>query len=111
MTRLTLDFWEHVLRSAKTAVRQSGLVTESWNPQVNYMGFRSRIIVWDFETGDAVAKYDAHKVRVESIAFSSCETYALSLGGLDDGAVMVYDIGRQQVGGSSVNTTRRGIRR
>lgn len=61
------------------------------------MGFRSPVIVWDFVTGDAVAKYDAHKVRVESVAFSFCETYLMSLGGLDDGTVLVYDIVRGQV--------------
>jgi len=71
------------------------------------MGFRSPVIVWDFVTGNAVAKYDAHKVRVESVAFSFCETYLLSLGGLDDGTVLVYDIVLGQVlcSSSSVKPT------
>lgn len=71
------------------------------------MGFLSPIIVWHFDTGNVVAKYDSHKVRVEAMAFTECENYLLSLGGLDDGAVMVYDIVRQEVVcvGSSVKST------
>lgn len=61
------------------------------------MGFRSAIIAWDFDTGHAVTKYDAHKVRVESMAFSCCENYLLSVGGVDDGVVLVYDIVQQRV--------------
>lgn len=75
--------------------------------QVNYMGFRSPIIVWHFETGQLVAKYESHKVRVESVAFSCCENFLISLGGVDDGSVIVYDIGKREVlcGSSSVKST------
>ncbi|XP_060861049.1 cilia- and flagella-associated protein 52-like [Metopolophium dirhodum] len=75
--------------------------------QVNYMGFRSPIIVWQFDTGQLVAKYESHKVRVESVAFSSCENFLISLGGVDDGSVIVYDIGKREVlcGSSSVKST------
>lgn len=74
------------------------------------MGFRSVIIVWDFDTGHVVAKYDSHKVRVESMAFSCCENYLLSVGGVDDGAVLVYDIVQQQVlCASSLTTPNAGV--
>lgn len=75
--------------------------------QVNYMGFKSPIIIWDFKTGQIITKYEGHKVRVESIAFSCCENYLLSLGGLDDGSVIVYDIDKLEVlcGSSSVKST------
>ncbi|XP_015380086.1 PREDICTED: cilia- and flagella-associated protein 52-like [Diuraphis noxia] len=75
--------------------------------QVNYMGFRSPIIVWQFDTGQLVAKYESHKVRVESVAFSCCENFLISLGGVDDGSVIVYDIGKREVlcGSSSVKST------
>ncbi|XP_025199645.1 cilia- and flagella-associated protein 52-like [Melanaphis sacchari] len=75
--------------------------------QVNYMGFRSPIIVWCFHTGQVVAKYESHKVRVESVAFSCCENFLISLGGVDDGSVIVYDIDKREVlcGSSSVKST------
>lgn len=69
------------------------------------MGFRSAIIIWDFDTSHVVAKYDSHKVRVESMAFSCCENYLLSVGGVDDGAVLVYDIVQQQMLCASSSTT------
>lgn len=75
--------------------------------QVNYMGFRSPIIVWLFRNGKTIAKYDSHKVRVESVVFSCCERYLISLGGLDDGVVLVYDIEKKEVlcGSSTVKST------
>lgn len=75
--------------------------------QVNYMGFRAPIIIWDFKTSKIITKYEAHKVRVESVAFSCCEQFLISLGGLDDGSVLVYDIDKKEVlcGASSVKST------
>ncbi|CAH1731876.1 cilia- and flagella-associated protein 52-like [Aphis gossypii] len=75
--------------------------------QVNYMGFRSPIIIWDFQTGEPVTKYDSHMVRVESVSFSCCEQYLMSLGGIDDGTIVVYEIDKRQVlcGSSSVKST------
>lgn len=75
--------------------------------QVNYMGFRSPIIIWDFKTGQIITKYESHKVRVESVTFSCCEQFLISLGGLDDGSVIVYDIEKKEVlcGSSSVKST------
>lgn len=75
--------------------------------QVNYMGFKSPIILWNFKTGEIITKYEAHKVRVESIAFSCCENFLMSLGGLDDGSIIVYDIEKLEVlcGSSSVKSS------
>lgn len=75
--------------------------------QVNFQGFRSPIIVWLFDTGQVVTKYNSHKVRVESVAFSCCEQYCISLGGLDDGSIIVYDIDKNEVlcASSSVKST------
>lgn len=75
--------------------------------QVNFMGFRCPIIVWNFETSQIVTKYDAHKNQIESVAFSQCESYMISLGGLDEGSVMVYDIERNELlaSASSVKST------
>ncbi|XP_026820335.1 cilia- and flagella-associated protein 52-like [Rhopalosiphum maidis] len=75
--------------------------------QVNYMGFRSPIIIWNFQTGEAVTNYESHMVRVESVAFSCCEQYLISLGGIDDGTIIVYEIDKKEVlcGSSSVKST------
>jgi len=75
--------------------------------QVNYMGFRSPIIVWEFGTGRVIAKYESHMMRVQSAAFSCCERFLMSLGGLDDGTVIVYDIEKKEVlcGSSTVKCT------
>lgn len=75
--------------------------------QVNYMGFRSPIIIWGFQTGEVVTNYESHMVRVESVAFSCCEQYLISLGGLDDGTIIVYEIEKKEVlcSSSSVKST------
>lgn len=75
--------------------------------QVNYRGFRSPIIIWDFNTGGVVAKYDSHMVCVESVAFSCCEQYLMSLGGIDDGTIIVYEIDKREVlcGASTAKST------
>ncbi|KAF6201741.1 hypothetical protein GE061_004136 [Apolygus lucorum] len=60
--------------------------------QVNHMGFKAPVFVWDFETGEVKMTHESHKVRVENVAFSSCERYIISLGGKDDANVCVFDI-------------------
>lgn len=37
-------------------------------------------------------EHDSHKVRVESVTFSSCENYIISLGGRDDANVIAFNI-------------------
>lgn len=75
--------------------------------QVNNMGFRSPIIIWNFQTGEVVTNYESHMVRVESVAFSCCEQYLMSLGGIDDGTIIVYEIEKKEVlcGSLSVKST------
>lgn len=104
-TKAQRFFEGHTNVISAVAVSKSGKYVGAG--QVNYMGFRSPIIVWLFRNGKTMAKYDSHKVRVESVAFSCCETYLISLGGLDDGAVLVYDIEKKEVlcGSSTVKST------
>jgi len=59
--------------------------------QINHMGFKAPVIVWSFETKKPVFQHDSHKVRVESVLFSSCETFIISLGGRDDANVCVFN--------------------
>lgn len=54
--------------------------------------FQAFVCVWDFATGGLLVKHDSHKVRVESVVFSSCESLLYSLGGQDDGQIVVFHI-------------------
>lgn len=56
------------------------------------MGFKAAIIVWDYETQSVYCKLELHKVKVEALAFSPNEKYLVSLGGQDDGSVVVWDL-------------------
>lgn len=104
-TKVQRFFVGHTNFISAVTVSKSGKYVGSG--QVNYMGFRSPIIVWEFHSGHVVTKYESHKVRVESVAFSCCENYLISLGGLDDGSVIVYDMDKKEVlcGSSSVKST------
>nr|XP_012144805.1 PREDICTED: cilia- and flagella-associated protein 52 isoform X1 [Megachile rotundata] len=60
--------------------------------QVNHYGFKAMVIIWDFATRKIKSKYEMHKVRVEDVCFTSDEQYLISLGGMDDGCVVVWDV-------------------
>lgn len=104
-TKAQRFFEGHTNAISAVTVSKSGKYVGSG--QVNYVGFRSPIIIWDFGTARILAKYESHKVRVDSVAFSCCESFLISLGGRDDGSVIVYDIEKKEVlcGSSSVKST------
>lgn len=58
----------------------------------SYFLFKAFVILWDFEKRIALMKHDIHKVRVEALDFSFDSTYLFSLGGRDDGNVVVTHI-------------------
>ncbi|XP_047106293.1 cilia- and flagella-associated protein 52-like [Schistocerca piceifrons] len=60
--------------------------------QVNHMGHKATVMLWEFDTLKLVTKHEIHKVRVESVIFSCDSHYLVSLGGRDDGNVVVWDI-------------------
>nr|CAD7446903.1 unnamed protein product [Timema bartmani] len=73
--------------------------------QINHMGFKSSVIVWDFEKRELHAKYEIHKVRVECVAFSCDSVYLVSLGGRDDSNIIVWDVeARDAMCGNLSNT-------
>ncbi|XP_028157858.1 cilia- and flagella-associated protein 52 [Ostrinia furnacalis] len=59
--------------------------------QINHIGFKAAAKVWDFKKKSLLGSHELHKVRVEAIAFSSDERYMISLGGRDDGCVVLWD--------------------
>ncbi|XP_044733714.1 cilia- and flagella-associated protein 52 [Chrysoperla carnea] len=60
--------------------------------QINHIGFRASVIIWDYETRTQYCKHEIHKVRVEVVSFSTTARFLISLGGRDCGSVVVYDI-------------------
>ncbi|XP_021193861.2 cilia- and flagella-associated protein 52 [Helicoverpa armigera] len=59
--------------------------------QINHIGFKASAKVWDFKKKTLLGSHELHKVRVEALTFSSDERYMISLGGRDDGCVVLWD--------------------
>jgi WD40 repeat protein len=64
--------------------------------QNTYMGFKADIIIWDFETKKLYARLVLHKVKVLDLAFSANDQYLFSLGGQDDGSVVVWNVATKE---------------
>jgi len=64
--------------------------------QETHMGFKADIIVWDYNKKEFYANFPLHKVRVEALSFSCNEKYLVSLGGQDDGSVVVWSIEKKE---------------
>lgn len=64
--------------------------------QSTHMGYKADIIVWDYETKKIYSRFVLHKVKVEALAFSPNELYLLSLGGQDDGSVVVWNLAKKE---------------
>ncbi|OWF46478.1 WD repeat-containing protein 16 [Mizuhopecten yessoensis] len=60
--------------------------------QVIHMGFTADIIIWDYEQKAIYARLQLHKVKIEALVFSPKDSYLLSLGGQDDGSLVVWDV-------------------
>ncbi|NXV44720.1 CFA52 protein, partial [Uria aalge] len=64
--------------------------------QVTFMGFKADIILWDFQKEELLARLSLHKGNVEDLAFSPNSRYLVSLGGQDDGSVVVWDVAKRE---------------
>ncbi|XP_023119492.2 cilia- and flagella-associated protein 52 [Amphiprion ocellaris] len=64
--------------------------------QVNFMGFKAAIIIWDYAQRKIYAELLLHKAKVEALAFSPNDKYLVSLGGQDDGSIVVWNIETKQ---------------
>ncbi|KAI4470193.1 wd-40 repeat protein [Holotrichia oblita] len=60
--------------------------------QINHIGFKAKVILWDFYGRTILSEHELHKVRVEAVAFSLNDRYLISLGGRDCGSVVVWDV-------------------
>jgi len=78
--------------------------------QETFMGFKASIILWDYATKSVVTKWDLHKVKVQALAFSVNGKYVISLGGQDDGSVVVWDLAtKEPICGSPAQVESAGI--
>ncbi|XP_052071620.1 cilia- and flagella-associated protein 52-like [Mytilus californianus] len=64
--------------------------------QVTHMGFKANVIIWDFHRKQQIATLSLHKVKVQDLAFSPNEKYLVTLGGQDDGSVVVWDLASKE---------------
>ncbi|PRP80433.1 hypothetical protein PROFUN_11888 [Planoprotostelium fungivorum] len=53
---------------------------------------KSDVIVWDYESGQLIHRLSVHKSSVGAVAFSPNDNYLISLGGLDDGTLALWDL-------------------
>ncbi|XP_021270320.1 cilia- and flagella-associated protein 52 [Numida meleagris] len=64
--------------------------------QVTFMGFKADIILWDFPKKELLARLSLHKGKIEGLAFSPNDLYLVSLGGRDDGSVVVWNVSKRE---------------
>jgi len=60
--------------------------------QINHMGFRGYVIIWDYDQRKEISRHDLHKVSVQAICFTAEDRCVVSIGGVDDGSVIVFDM-------------------
>uniref|UniRef100_A0A4W5R399 Cilia- and flagella-associated protein 52 n=1 Tax=Hucho hucho TaxID=62062 RepID=A0A4W5R399_9TELE len=60
--------------------------------QVTFMGFKADLIIWDYEKRAIHARLQLHKAKVEGLAFSPNDKYLVSLGGQDDGNIVMWNL-------------------
>ncbi|KFP31581.1 WD repeat-containing protein 16, partial [Colius striatus] len=54
------------------------------------------IILWDFQSKELLARLALHRGKIEGLAFSPTNLYLASLGGQDDGRLVVWDVGMRE---------------
>ncbi|KAF3421546.1 hypothetical protein E2986_01513 [Frieseomelitta varia] len=61
--------------------------------QINHHGFKVLMnVITDITPLCILYTYEMHKVRVEDVCFTESEQYLISLGGRDDGRIIIWDI-------------------
>ncbi|NXN25863.1 CFA52 protein, partial [Nycticryphes semicollaris] len=64
--------------------------------QVTLMNRQADVILWDFHKAELLSRFSRHRGNIEDLAFSPSNRYLVSLGGQDDGSVMVWDIAKRE---------------
>ncbi|KEG14552.1 flagellar associated protein [Trypanosoma grayi] len=79
--------------------------------QMTHPGFQADVCIIDFEKRRLVHRMLLHKVKVQALAFSKDEQYLVSIGGVDDNAVVVWDVstGRPLCGAPAHHTESKAV--
>ncbi|XP_047434810.1 cilia- and flagella-associated protein 52 isoform X2 [Mugil cephalus] len=78
--------------------------------QVNFMGFKAPIIIWDYAQQTIYTQLLLHKAKVEALAFSPNDKYLVSLGGQDDDSIVVWNIEtKEAICGSAASAQSSGL--
>ncbi|ESL11658.1 hypothetical protein TRSC58_00587 [Trypanosoma rangeli SC58] len=79
--------------------------------QVTHAGFQADVCIFDFDERRMVHRMLLHKVKVQALAFSKDEKYLVSIGGVDDKAVVVWDVstGRPLCGAPAHHTESKAV--
>ncbi|XP_061080955.1 cilia- and flagella-associated protein 52-like isoform X1 [Conger conger] len=83
---------EHTNNVSCVAVSKSGRYVASG--QATLIGFKADVIIWDNSKKEIHAKLILHKAKVEDMDFSPNEKFLATLGGQDDGSIVVWNIER-----------------
>ncbi|EAN91506.1 hypothetical protein C3747_281g14 [Trypanosoma cruzi] len=79
--------------------------------QVTHAGFQADVCIFDYDERQMVHRMLLHKVKVQALAFSKDERYLVSIGGVDDKAVVVWDVstGRPLCGAPAHHTESKAV--
>ncbi|XP_018350730.1 PREDICTED: cilia- and flagella-associated protein 52 isoform X2 [Trachymyrmex septentrionalis] len=60
--------------------------------QNNHLGFKAMVIVWNYKEGTMKGSYETHKVGIVDLCFTCNSDFLVSLGGRDDGNIIIWDV-------------------
>ncbi|XP_018044232.1 PREDICTED: cilia- and flagella-associated protein 52 [Atta colombica] len=60
--------------------------------QNNHLGFKAMVIVWNYKEGTMKGSYETHKVGIVDLCFTCNSNFLVSLGGRDDGNIIIWDV-------------------
>jgi len=60
--------------------------------QKTHMGFHASAIVWEYGRRCILYRLELHKVNIQALVFSPNDLYLASLGGFDDGSVVIWNM-------------------
>ncbi|KAJ8404244.1 hypothetical protein AAFF_G00340170 [Aldrovandia affinis] len=90
---------QHTSTVSCVAISRSGRYVASG--QTTFIGFKAEVIIWDNIKNQIHGRLLLHKAKVEDLDFSPNEKYLVTLGGQDDGSLVVWNIeGREAVCGA-----------
>ncbi|KAL5969102.1 Cilia and flagella-associated protein 52 [Taenia solium] len=80
--------------------------------QITHMGYKADIILWDYAEKQERARFVLHSVKVQALAFSPNSKYLASIGGQDDGSVVLWSLSNNAaICGSPAQLMNAGITR